>query len=258
MTNGSARAAEWIYGGIWAWIVAWFRVPREAPTLPDHVPGTLRRFHPALSFLRYLKLFFWIALAAVDGVIVIAWLAVAAASPITGLVLLAPALVIAVVPDIVVYIALHLRYDTTWYVLTDRSLRIRRGIWVIHETTISFENVQNVEVRQGPVQRFFGIADVIVQTAGGGATRSHGKGDASGTFGAHVGVLEGIDDADAIRNQILAAVERTRQAGLGDEHPHPLAPAASAGGGQATLSPRHLAVLREIRDSVRRLGAATP
>ena len=64
--------------------------------------------------------------------------------------------------------AMHLRYDTTWYVLTNRSLRIRRGIWMIHETTITYENVQNVSVNQGPLQRIFGIADVLVQTAGGG------------------------------------------------------------------------------------------
>ena len=63
-------------------------------------------------------------------------------------------------PDVFAYVGIHLRYDTTWYVLTDRSLRIRRGILTIHETTISFENVQNVEVRQGPLQRYFGIADV--------------------------------------------------------------------------------------------------
>ena len=82
---------------------------------------------------------------------------------------------ILVAPDVIAYVAIHLRYDTTWYVLTDRSLRIRRGIWIIHETTISFENVQNVEVRQGPLQRYFGIADVIVQTAGGGARHSKGE-----------------------------------------------------------------------------------
>ena len=45
----------------------------------------------------------------------------------------------------------------------------------MHETTISFENVQNVEVRQGPLQRYFGIADVVVQTAGGGARHSKGE-----------------------------------------------------------------------------------
>ena len=96
--------------------------------------------------------------------------------------------------------------------LTDRSLRIRRGILNIHETTISFENVQNVEVRQGPLQRYFGIADVLVTTAGGGVA-SHGKGAQSSSLGAHVGLLQGLDDAEAVRNQILACVERTRAAG---------------------------------------------
>ena len=86
--------------------------------------------------------------------------------------------------------------------LTDRSLRIRRGIWVIHETTISFENVQNVEVRQGPVQRHFGIADVIVQTRA--AARRAGKGEST-SMGAHAGILQGLDDAEAVRDLILRA-----------------------------------------------------
>jgi hypothetical protein len=158
-------------------------------------------------------------------------------------------------PDIVAYVGIHLRYDTTWYVLTDRSLRIRRGILTIHETTISFENVQNVEVAQGPLQRYFGIADVIVQTAGGGgAAHGHHKGQAGASLGPHIGILQGLDDAAAVRDQILASVERTRSAGLGDEHPGHLgaAPAAIAAG----FSERHLGVLREIRDSVRRLAAS--
>ena len=66
-----------------------------------------------------------------------------------GVVLALPFLALMVLPDIFAYVGIHLRYDTTWYVLTDRSLRIRRGIMTIHETTISFENVQNVEVRRG-------------------------------------------------------------------------------------------------------------
>ena len=70
-----------------------------------------------------------------------------------------------------VYVALHLRYDTTWYVVTDRSLRIRRGIWVIEETTITFENVQNVSITQGPLERAFGIATLVVDTAAAAANR---------------------------------------------------------------------------------------
>ena len=74
--------------------------------------------------------------------------------------------------------ALHLRFDTTWYVMTERSLRIRRGIWVIREMTITFENVQNVKVQQGPLQRFFGISSLVVETAGGGSAEP-GKGHAA-------------------------------------------------------------------------------
>ena len=92
---------------------------------------------------------------------------------------------------------------------------------------------------------------MIVQTAGGGAAHGHGKGQAGASLGPHVGILQGLDDAEAVRNQILASVERTRSAGLGDEHPTHVHPAGAPGFG---LSERHLGVLREIRDSVRRLA----
>ena len=150
-----------------------------------------------------------------------------------------------VLPDIFAYVGIHLRYDTTWYVLTDRSLRIRRGILTIHETTISFENVQNVEVRQGPLQRYFGIADVLVTTAGGGVAATARAQTSS--LGAHVGILQGLDDAEAVRNQILASVERTRSAGLGDEHPKHLPP-----GGGGRVRPVGAAPGRAARDSRQR------
>jgi len=122
---------------------------------------------------------------------------------------------------------------------------------VIHETTITFENVQNVAVAQGPVQRYFGIADVIVQTAGGGASKqaSHG-GETSSN--AHVGLLQGLDNADAVRNLILERVRRSRTAGLGDEHATTSAHADHASG--PGYSTAHLAVLRDIRDQARRVA----
>ena len=167
-------AAAWIYGGVWASVVALFRVPAQPPTLPAPV-GAVRTMRPAPGYLRYLKFFFWLLLIPGDVIPIIAWIAIFVPFPIVGMALAPLFLIVVIAPDVIAYVAIHLRYDTTWYVLTDRSLRIRRGIWVIHETTISFENVQNVEVRQGPVQRFFGIADVIVQTAGGGGA-GHGEG----------------------------------------------------------------------------------
>jgi len=176
MNDRTERAAAWVYRGVWGVVADWFRVPVEAPTLPVVPGGFVESFKPAPAFLRYMKFWFWIGLLPSDIGIFVGWAAVTVFVPWVGLLVLPVALVLAIAPDVVVYVALHLRYDTTWYVVTDRSLRIRRGIWVIHETTISFENVQNVEVRQGPLQRYFGIADVVVQTAGGGGAAHHGKG----------------------------------------------------------------------------------
>lgn len=237
--NRSERAAAWIYTGVWGVLARWFRVPQNPPTLPIAPGGFAESFRPAPEFLRYLKFWFWIALLPPDVAIFIGWAAIAAFIPWLGAVLLPVALFWAVAPDIVAYVALHLRYDTTWYVMTDRSLRIRRGIWSIHETTITFENVQNVRITQGPLQRAFGISTLVVETAGGGAERGKGQ-PAAG----HSGIIEGITDAERWRDLILARLRASRGAGLGD-HEHAARPAG--------WHPAHIAVLQEIRDELRAL-----
>ena len=141
--------------------------------------------------------------------------------------------------DILAYVALHLRYDTTWYVMSGRSLRIRRGIWIIRETTVTFENVQNVELKQGPLQRHFGISNLIVQTAGGGGSPNSG--------GAHRAIIEGISDPARYREAIMARLRRSGTAGLGDE--------AEDEEGAVGWTREHLDVLREIRDEVVRPAA---
>ena len=144
-----------------------------------------------------------------------------------------------IAPDIVVYIGIHLRYDTTWYVLSDRTLRIRRGIWIINEVTITYENIQNVSVRQGPLQRYFGISDLVVQTAGGGgAVGQHGEQNLSG----HLGLLEGIDNAQEVRELIMDKWRAAKNAGLGDEAHRPSTAASNAFGNAEQ------AVLEQIRD----------
>jgi PH (Pleckstrin Homology) domain-containing protein len=154
-----------------------------------------------------------------------------------------------VLPDLVAYLAIHLRYDTTWYVMTERSLRIRRGIWIIHETTITFENVQNVTVNQGPIQRFFGIADVLVETAGGGS--QHAEAHGGPTMAGHRGLVEGVSNAPEIRDLLMQHLRRSRFAGLGDELVHvPARPAAPA------WTAEHLAALREIRGAAEALTAS--
>jgi membrane protein YdbS with pleckstrin-like domain len=238
------RAAGAVYAGVWAWLRVWFRVPSEPPSLPADSAEPLRQVHPAAGFLGYLKLKFWVALTVVDGVIAILWLGLAARHPSAAAVLLVPALLIAALPDIVAYVALQLRYDTTWYVISARSLRIRRGIWVLREMTITFENVQNIKVTQGPLMRYFGIKNLVVETAGGAAP-AVGPDGARGTR-ENQAVLEGLDNADQIRDLIMARVRASRSAGLGDEAAHEASVRDSKG---HALTATQVQLLREIRDA---------
>lgn len=236
----TSRVAQQTYRGIWLILRDWFRVPPEPPTLPAPAGGSLHSFRPSEGFRRYLSFQFWIFLLVLDGAILLAWIALTVAMPVVGLVLAIPMFLVAVVPDILAYIAVHLRYDTTWYVMSDRSIRLRRGIWIIQEVTITFENIQNVTVAQGPLQRYFGIADVTIQTAGGGGMGAHGA-----PLGGHHGIIEGIADAERLRDTILEKVKSSRHAGLGDER-HEAVHVHAPGSG--AWSEEHVEALRSIRD----------
>jgi hypothetical protein len=116
---------------------------------------------------------------------------------------------------------LRLGWELRWYMVSDESLRIREGLWRIREQTMTVANIQNMAVRQGPIQKLLGIADLEVHTAGGGAT---GEGSESGGNAFHVGKFRGIDDAEGLRDRLRLALARHRDAGLGDpedvDHAH--------------------------------------
>jgi len=245
-TAPAKESTAWVYEGVWAVLAGLFKTPREGPTLPVRAGEACDTFHPAPGYLRYLKLWFWIGLVIVDGSIAIAWLLIATANRQLGLALAVPALLLATLPDVVAYLAIHLRYDTMWYVLTEHSMRLRRGIWVIGEVTITYENIQNVAVRSGPVQRLFGIADVAVETAGAGA--SHGEPSRAVS---NRGLIQGVADAARIRELIMLRVRHSTTAGLGEE-PRPDASTAARG----AWTGAHNALLRDIRDELRALHSA--
>ncbi|HEX8877017.1 MAG TPA: PH domain-containing protein [Phycisphaerales bacterium] len=211
------RASAWVYEGIWGVVSGLLLVPREPPLMPtvgERSGVEVLRLKPGEAYLRYRKFWFWIGLTAVDVALVIFWLVIAWRFPIAGVVIAIPMLVLIVLPDVVAYVAIQLRYDTTWYVITDRSMRLRSGVWTMHEMTLTFENVQNVEIRQGPVERHFGIATLQVETAGGGVSHTqHGPVSA----GNNVGRLVGLENAAEVREWVMQRVRASRSSGLGDE-----------------------------------------
>lgn len=242
----SHPASEWVYRGVWGVLSGFFHVPRNPPELPLRAGETLDQRRPSEAWLRYRKFWFWIVLGITDILFVFIWIIIFTVNKWVAMALSPLFIAVIVLPDIFAFVAIHLRYDTTWYVFSPRSLRIRRGIWVIHETTITYENIQDVSVQQGPVQRHFGFANLLVKTAGGG-------GGASGpSMGAHVGLIEGIHDANDLRDRIMDRVRASRSAGLGDDA---AAPDRSAGRPGAAFGPEHLGVLREIAEAAKSLRA---
>jgi membrane protein YdbS with pleckstrin-like domain len=233
----------WCYEGTWLVLTNWFRVPRQPPTLPVTDDSVVTSFRPSDNYLRYLKVFFWIGCLAIDICLAILWILIAIAVPLVGLLITPLMLFIMIIPDVVAYVAIHLKFDTTWYVLSNRSMRIRRGIWIIHETTITFENIQNVQLTQGPIERYFGFANLVVETAGGGASA---EGEAHGQ--AHQGIMVGLADASEVRDRIMAKVRQFQSAGLGDDR-H----AAGLSGTTTGFSAGDIDLLAEIRDQIVRL-----
>ena len=112
-------------------------------------------------------------------------------------------------------VLLRIDIDQRWYLVSNRSLRIREGIINLKEKTMTFANIQNVRIEQGPLQRLLGIADVQVRTAGGGAGASKDE-DHSGSKDMHIGYFRGVANAAAIRDAVLDRLRRHTDSGLGD------------------------------------------
>ena len=204
------------------------RVPPE-PHPPLGAPGSMRLFRAAPGFFRYRLLGWGISQAGtliglIVGIMVLQAFADSLWNPLAILELLAVAFFLIQLP--VSFLMIVLDYEYRWYMVTDRSLRIREGLLKVQERTMTFSNIQNVSVRQGPIQRLFGISDVEVRTAGGGGASAGGQEAQGMGDNLHQGYFRGVDNAAEIRDTILAHLRSLRTSGLGD----PEEPAAEAAG----------------------------
>jgi membrane protein YdbS with pleckstrin-like domain len=110
------------------------------------------------------------------------------------------------------YFSQRLNFELRWYIVTDRSLRIRSGIVRVREMTMTFANIQELRVRSGPLQKLLGLADLEVRSAGGGSGGPYGSSQG------HVGKFEGLDNAESIRDLISDRLRQYKDSGIGDHH----------------------------------------
>lgn len=113
------------------------------------------------------------------------------------------------------YFVLRIDYEMRWYMLSNRSIRIREGVFFVKEMTLSIENIQNVSITQGPIQRYFGIADVKVRTAGGGGAPQQNQNNEM-LSGMHLAFFRGVDNFKEIKNLIMIKLQKVKNSGLGD------------------------------------------
>jgi uncharacterized membrane protein YdbT with pleckstrin-like domain len=206
------------------WLLGVLRVPSE-PTVPAGA-ATIRIFRAAPAYFRY-RLVLW-ALAQLGaliglifGLILLQQVQQAVNQPLAVFGLRAAEAIAWItflfqIPFSLA--ALRLDFDMRWYILADRSLRIREGVFSLQEKTMTFANIQQITIRQNPLQRLLGISDVQVRSAGGGASSSGGKHPQVGE-GMHEAFFRGVDNAEEIRTAVRDRVRHHRDEAPGQPDP---------------------------------------
>ncbi len=231
------------------------KVPETPPEEPGGTHESVVVFRASPRYLTYLMIPMWVTLAGASLGLVIMELVAAIAlwqkgMAWLGVVIVGLGVLLLTFKAVVFYVVTRLNYEMRWYIVTDRSLRIREGVWLVKEVTLTFANVQNLNIMQGPLQRYFGISDLIVETAGGGVGAGHGP----EAMLAHHGVLRGIENAQEVRDRIQNLLRAYRASGLGDpEEKHAVAASAPQGG---PADAEFIDVLRSMRDESKKLRVA--
>jgi uncharacterized membrane protein YdbT with pleckstrin-like domain len=224
-------------------IIKWLKIPSE-PEVPEGTAGSVQVFRAGENYYTWLVIV-WAAGAVFSGLgLLLLTFAIGRevereVRPVEAVVLtiLALAWIVWLGVATVTFISRRINFRLRWYVVTDRSLRIRNGVFAIKELTMTYRNVQEIRVTAGLLENAMGLATVEVHAAGGG-----GGGSKQGGAG-HVGKLAGLANANEIRDLIIERLRQYRDAGLGD----PLPAAAAARHDDAATVAAARAVLEEVR-----------
>ncbi len=117
----------------------------------------------------------------------------------------------------------YFRYHTMRYRFTDDGISMSWGILFRREIIVNYARIQDIHLKSNIVERWLGIARILVQTASGSSSAEM--------------TIEGLKEFEALRDFLYA-----RMRGVKDPH-H--APAATTAPGAVTESGEVAAALRE-------------
>lgn len=126
-------------------------------------------------------------------------------------------------------VVLRFKFQTLRYRFTDEGISMSWGILFRRETIINYARIQDIHLRSNLIERWLGLARILVQTA-------------SGNAGAEM-TIEGVKEFEAVRDFLYA-----RMRGVGE--PSRPAPAGAVHGAEAPdLAAALLEVARELRET---------
>lgn len=128
------------------------------------------------------------------------------------------------------------RYHTMRYKFTDEGISMSWGILFRRETIIHYARIQDIHLRSNIVERWLGLARVLVQTASGNASAEM--------------TLEGLREFEAVRDFLYSKMRGVKVAAR--------SPAVSPRADAATADSELAAVLREVATELRLLRATLP
>jgi len=192
------------------------RVPAE-PHIPEGDKESVRVFNAGRNYFTW-RIILWalgnagvaFALSAVFAVTFLSRMPPLARTIFLTVGTCATVIFLASIP--ITYFLQRLNYEMRWYIVTDRSLRIRSGVVWLQEITMTYANIQGIRVNANPIERLLGLANVEVRSAGGGDYGPHGQ-----MSSGHVGEFAGVDNAEAIRDLLVERLRVYRDSGLGEK-----------------------------------------
>jgi putative membrane protein len=128
---------------------------------------------------------------------------------------------------------LYFRYMTLRYRFDDEGMHMRWGILFRREVNLTYARVQDIHLRSGLIQRWLGLADVLIQTASGSATPEM--------------TIEGIRDYEGLRDLLYSRMRGVRGRERGAATDPSLTPEVPVNLPEA---------LGEVRDALRETRAA--
>ena len=132
---------------------------------------------------------------------------------------------------------LYFRYHTMRYKFTDEGISMSWGILFRRQVIINYARIQDIHIRSNMVERWLGLAKVLIQTA-------------SGSSGAEM-TLEGFKEFEAVRDFLYSKMRGVRDPGYKTAAANP----GTTPGQDAELAAALREVARELRETRLALAA---